>query len=353
MCESVLAWALAHPGTEVRRLLPPGRVVKQPPRTIEPEVNDKFSAKEYPIPEKYLARLPGARLVSDLGLMVLPDGSFAAESIYGRSHLEAAPGYRAPLPAHPVQMAGDYYSLVIEYALDGNYYHWLHDVVLRLFGILEHLPSDMRFIVPPNLRPFQLESLALIGVGPQRLYPYDGTQAWELEHLYFSPPTVGSGGDSPAADAWLRALALQTYGIVPGPPHRRIYVSRRNARYRRILNEAEVEAYLAEHGFEAHLLENYSFREQVALFAEAEMVFAGHGAGHTNMIFAPPGLTVIDVFEPSEFNKCYWNMSEAVGHHYWYMCGETRANESGYAGDIIVPAAKLAEIVTRALAQRG
>jgi len=350
VCESILEWALAHPGCEIQRLIPAARVHKSAPRTIESTLADKFSGPlEYPIPEKYLARLPGARLVGDEGLVVLPDGRFAAEAIYGADHLSEAPSFQQPLSPRETWRAGNYYSLLIKYALDGNYYHWLHDVILRLYGVVERLPPDTRYIAPPGLRPFQYETLALVGITPEQLCEFDGSDVWRLENLYFSPPTVVSGGDSPAADAWLRDLALTKYHIALGPARRRIYVSRRAARHRRIVNEPEVESFLAGRDFEIHHPERYEFRDQVALFAEAEVVVGAHGAGHTNMFFAPRGLIMIDIVEASGANKCFWNMSSALGHDYWYICGDMVKNPTSYAEDLRVSVAKLATVLDRAL----
>src|SRR3954468_24232933 len=82
MCYSVFQWAVDHPGTEVQRLIPAARGRLPAPNTLEATVPDELSEKwaEYAIPEKYLARVPDARL-HHRGLVVLPDGSIAVESV--------------------------------------------------------------------------------------------------------------------------------------------------------------------------------------------------------------------------------------------------------------------------------
>ena len=347
VCESVLQWALSHPDADVQRLHAATTIRRHSPRALDhPAAQQFFSSfpPEYVLPEQYLARLPGAFLVGDVGLVVLPDGSFSAESIYDRSNLLDASAYRTPLPANPRFERGDFYTLLIKFAQGQNYYHWLHDVVLRLYDIVDRLPPTARFVVPPHRLPFQDEYLSIAGINAERLWEFDGGVV-QLENLYFSPPSALTGTDSPAAEIWFRDRVLSTYGIALGPAYRRVYITRRNARYRRIVNECEVETLLQEFGFETHELESYSVRDQVALFAEAEMVVSAHGAGLTNILFSPPSLRVIDIFEGSLFAKCFWGMSTALGHHYWPLVGDTVPNGHS-ASDIRVSIPMLRQIVS-------
>jgi capsular polysaccharide biosynthesis protein len=348
VCESVLQWALSHPDADVQRLHEAATIRRHSPRALDHLAAQQFFSSfppEYVLPEQYLARLPGAFLVGDVGLVVLPDGSFSAESIYDRSHLLDASAYRTPLPAHPRFERGDFYSLLIKFAQGQNYYHWLHDVVLRLHDIVDRLPLTTRFVVPSHRLPFQDEFLSIAGVNAQRLWEFDGGIV-QFENLYFSPPSALPGTDSPAAEIWFRDRALSIYGISLGPACRRVYITRRNARYHRIVNEREVETLLQEFGFETHELEKYSVRDQIALFAEAEAVVAAHGAGLTNILFSPPGLRVIDIFEGSFFNKCFWGISTAVGHHYWPLVGDTVTNNGHSLPDIRVSIPSLRQVVS-------
>jgi capsular polysaccharide biosynthesis protein len=304
--------------------------------------------RSYLVPEKYIARVPGGRLVAGEGLLVLPDGSFSVESIYERRHLLEAPAFQRRLPRNETFYPGNYFSLLIKFVAGSNYYHWIHDVVLRLHEVIERLPGDTRFVVPPRPRPFQDEALALIGVSPDRLCELGDGGVARFENLYFSPPSAPTGVDSPEAELWFRERALHAYGIALGPPSRRIYISRRGASYRRIANEPEVEVLLRDLGFEIHELEQYSLRDQVALFAEAEVVVSAHGAGLTNMLFSPPGLVVVDIFESTRFNKCFWSMSTALGHRYWYLVGDTVPSGTTYAGDIQVSLGAFRDVVSAA-----
>ncbi len=358
VCESVLDWAVEHPTTRYWRLAPPERVAKQPPHTIEPQAHWRFMQfPEIPVAERYLVELEGARLEvpgsgrdpSTCPRVVLPDGYVSSESTSGyvKRCLPNPPDLARP-------MEGDYFSLMSPFGSFGNYYHWLQDVLVSLYGVFPHLPSGTRFIVAPDLRPFHLESLAMVGVAPEQLVTFDprneehATRAWRLERLWYSPGPIGACA-SPGALAWLHSAGLALLDSAPRPAHRLLYISRRQALYRRAVNEDEVITYLADHGFEFHTLEDYSLREQIALFAEAKVVIGPHGAGHTNMIFSPRGLVVVDILN-SDVNKCFHNMCLTLGHEYWYMLGDDVPGPSNYTDDIFVPLDKLARVTSLALA---
>lgn len=349
ICESLMDWATDNQ-LAIQRLQPATEVSRTPVTTDDPMLDAYFRqyATSYDVPAKYLVRLPGAMLTGADGLVVLPDGRFAAESIYDATHLVGHPAYRTPSRRRMIDKPGEYYSLVIEYATEGNYYHWVHDAILRLHGILEHLPPETQFVVPTGLTRNQAALLHLVGVDPERVVEFDGAQSWRLESLWFSPTSSGSGVDSPAADRWLRDTALDAYSITPAGADRKIYISRKRAEYRRIVNESDVVDLLTDRGFEVHHPEAYTIRDQVALFAEAAVVVAAHGAGFTNILFAPPGLTVVEIFEPSRLSKCYWSMCAALDHQYWCMCGSSAPSDTSYAENIWVPLNRLESILQQA-----
>src|SRR5690606_30195157 len=76
---------------------------------------------------------------------------------------------------------------------------------------------------------------------------------------------------------------------------KRLYVSRKGLQWRNVLNEAEVLEVLAPLGFESVALDGLSVLEQAALFRDAEMVIAPHGAALANLVFASPGAKVVEI----------------------------------------------------------
>jgi capsular polysaccharide biosynthesis protein len=344
VCENLQGWAAARPDTDCRILVSARRFTRELPETIESVVDrqyiDRQVAKQ---DEKYLVRISQPKIVGQDGLVILPDGAYSSESVYTRSVLERAPDYYAPKRRPTVAKSGNYFSLLVIWSKSLNYYHWLHDTVERLFRVQPHLPEDIRYIVPLNLQPIHLETLRLVGIREDQLSPFDGEEVWQLERLYFSNCTTHSGHDWREADEWLRDGILEAYQIDPKGPTRRLFLSRRLASSRRVINEPLVEEYLEQFGFETCMPEALTFREQVELFSQAQVVVSIHGAGLTNILFAPAGLIVVDMIPPSKMENAYlfWTMSVELRHRYWYFAAEDVAG----GRDAYVPIEKLAKTI--------
>ncbi len=63
--------------------------------------------------------------------------------------------------------------------------------------------------------------------------------------------------------------------------------------------------------------------DQALLFQQAGMVVAPHGAGLANMVFAPPGLRVIELLPDGVMNWCYRHLAAACGHDYDCVIGRS------------------------------
>ncbi|MCP4121019.1 MAG: glycosyltransferase family 61 protein, partial [Bacteroidetes bacterium] len=75
----------------------------------------------------------------------------------------------------------------------------------------------------------------------------------------------------------------------------KIYISRKNAKRRRFINNDDVEQLVAKLGFEIINMEDYSFFEQVALLKNAKFVIGLHGAGLTNINFMQQDSSVLEL----------------------------------------------------------
>jgi len=79
-----------------------------------------------------------------------------------------------------------------------------------------------------------------------------------------------------------------------------------------VRNEAAVRDLLAAYGFQDVDPGHLSVAEQIATFAQAELIVATHGAGLTNIVFASPGARVIELFPAGYLLPDYWWLASVV-----------------------------------------
>ncbi|PHK92858.1 hypothetical protein CR162_21755 [Pseudoroseomonas rhizosphaerae] len=91
------------------------------------------------------------------------------------------------------------------------------------------------------------------------------------------------------------ALRRHSSSLV-APLPRRFSISRKNAQYRRILNEEKVNSVLQKFDYSIMQMEKIDFWGQVAHFAAAEKIIGLHGAGCANIVFTQNKPVFIEIF---------------------------------------------------------
>jgi capsular polysaccharide biosynthesis protein len=151
----------------------------------------------------------------------------------------------------------------------------------------------------------------------------------------------------------LREKVLSSVGKMDHERHPRIYISRDKGR--RMLNENELIPGLRDRGFQILRLEDYSVREQIHLFAHAEIVVGPHGAGHANILWSRPGTKLFEVFHPAWKHPCYSILSSLVGIEYHYMMSGAaccrgsinRFSRSGISQNVFAPSHDFFKVVDK------
>ena len=205
----------------------------------------------------------------------------------------------------------------------GNYYHWLMDSLprlqlLRAVGLLESV--DYYLIYNKNHR-FAVEMLTALGIRPEQIIDVETHPHVQAQRLLVTTPVRGTGNHAPDwACHFLRDMFL------PAPPVARtfspyVYISRRDAQMRQVLNEAAVEEVLQEFGFATYTLSDLSFAEKRALFSNARLVVSPIGAGLANLVFAPPGTPVLELMPRDFVMPEHMDIAARVGLPYhWMIC---------------------------------
>lgn len=210
---------------------------------------------------------------------------------------------------------------VIAQRTSGAYFHWMLDVlptlhILRQCGI----EADKYVIHGKRTAAFHYETLAALGISRSRVIESDDLLHLQAGRLVI--PKLQRELRPKWATDYLRRSLMTGKGFVSRRPGRRLYISRANAGKRRLLNEAEIMPLLKRYGFQSVQLELLPFERQVELFASAQAIAGPHGSGFTNMVFSPPGTTVIELFSPLYIHTFFPILSSILGHRHYYLVGE-------------------------------
>jgi len=213
----------------------------------------------------------------------------------------------------PLAVAGDKYSGTM------NLSHFLLDQLTKLAVYKKYLGDIPRFVLPDD-HPYYRSVLSIAGLAERAYIPQQKRFSIRSERLLIAsnvepdlrhPAHLGAGW---ALD-FLREL------LPTGPPEgsradRKIFISRADARARKIINQAEIEAILSRRGYDIVVLGEMTARQQRRVFGEASHVVGVHGAGLTNVLFCAPGTRVLEILPALCAAPSYWVLSTQIGHRY-------------------------------------
>jgi len=258
---------------------------------------------------------------------------------------------RLHLP-EPRRLTGRTLYLVTPEATD-NFHHWLIDLLPRL-GLVQRSGYELsafdHVIVNHANRAYQLATLSHLGIPPDKIILATKDLFLRCDSLVV-PSLKANHQTLPAADlAFLRDAFLG--GRAPASPSRKIFLSRADAKFRRVTNEPELHPLLRDHGVELISPAALEFSQQARLFADAGLVVGPAGAAFANLVFASAPAQVVEIAPPQWLAAFHWMISARLGLEHTILLGSGPVmrgipDSSARQADITVPREKLAELLAR------
>lgn len=194
-----------------------------------------------------------------------------------------------------------------------NYSHWVTAHLPKLL-LARNAGAGDAIVLPPERMPAMDASIRALGFDPGVLPTFDVGRPLRVDELTI----IGTDRFRPEL---LRLVPEYLRLHEVGPPWRKIYVSRRRAGRRRLVNEEALWALLASVGFERVEMEALTFTDQLRLMRETAVLCGLHGAGLANLLFCPPGAHLVEIADPGFPNPNFYALAAALGHHYWILHG--------------------------------
>lgn len=315
------------------------------PFGIEEELPDPFiRQREQKGKAAFVTILPGGRVWGDSGTVVTKDGQLLEEVAYEFGKNPDENSFFSAKAKGPERIKG---RVAVLSTAGGGYFHWMTGVMPRLHLIEKSgikLESIDTFIIDHGGYGFQEEAIKAFGIGASRIIESNRTSYFEAEELIVPSLAWHKHHMPPWSCNVVRKTFLDTE---VRRKDKRLLLSREDARERRISNSREVLKCLEEQGFEKIIPGEMTIKEQARAFSVAEVIVSPHGAGLTNILFAPPGTKVIEIFSPHYIEKCFWILASQLELEYGFILGEStpRIQEYGKREDIRVDINKLKKVL--------
>ena len=287
--------------------------------------------------EFYVANTGEGYVLSTTGVGMTPEGEFIAETISppeSRNHKLSVvlsrhaffdgPLFASSLVRKKIEQIGRAVptietacSLIPRYT---NYYHWTVETLPKIRAVREYekqTREHVTFLIPQNPPGWIKESLALVGVDDEE------TRHAESDLYRVSNLVVPTFPKPTWEDCrWVRETVLQQAKRkdIDVPWGSNVYISRKDARERRVLNEDAVVNTLEDYGFESYRLADQGVAGQALLFYEADAVVGAHGAGLSNLVYSN-SIEVLELFG-SKIKSNYDRLAQSAG--LTYDCLECR-----------------------------
>ena len=215
--------------------------------------------------------------------------------------------------------------LLLDFMKATTFFHWVMDGLTKVALFMELFPESKEFqvICPISRLSWQLESLEALGLSREQLLfvdqnPFFMERLWIADYVRENPQFYPNDiVDILSKKIFKNVIANST--SIETPPL--IYIKRKLASGRAIVNEQELIQSLKKFGFVDYYLEDMNFYKQVQLFYNAKVVIAPHGAGLTNLIFSKSNTKILELFG-DYLNPVFYKMSSAKGMDYFLFKGK-------------------------------
>ena len=248
--------------------------------------------------------------------------------------------------AEKVFLEGQYCILTKKHS--NNYWHYTYSS-LETVWLLEKAGFQGKYVVPDTEHGSEL--LRFLDVSPDRIISlgsFEHNRIYVFEEAFYVVPVKPFGEDLVYGSPVLLEAVAYIKKKLPADPSlpKKIYVKRIGKR--KLLGADDI---LAGYGFTTIVPEEYSVREQMKLFYNADVVFCVHGANSTNCLYMRKGAVFIEAFSSYWMNRCnlYATVTNGVAYLPVSSLETVRDNKDGVFRDFTFPESLLRMTIQNAL----
>ena len=221
-----------------------------------------------------------------------------------------------------------------------NYFHWLFDVLPRLWIFQNKVVNIQNYtlLLPEMYQNLSFVQESLEALGVSDITYLSDKAIYKIDSLLIIEHTAPTGNYRPEIIHRVRHILLDKLCSQDYPKKARVYISREKASRRKILNEEDVIEVLEKYHFSIVYFEELSLRDQVNVVRKAKNLVSNHGAGLSNMLFMKSDSNVFELRQQDDnHNNCYFSLASTVDLNYYYQtCSPDNSKTINAHSDIYV-----------------
>jgi capsular polysaccharide biosynthesis protein len=207
-----------------------------------------------------------------------------------------------------------------------NYYHFLTEEIVNIIKI-NKFDSNIPIII--NYNDKYIQDILNLFKFNNPIIKLDNDDCLKIEQCYI--PNMSISGKPSKKELSLIRDTLLEKNIINFQKMDIGIIIKRNEYERHLINFDEVYNHLINKykNIEWKIFENLNITETIKLFSKCKIIIAPHGAGLTNMLFAPNGCSIIELMPYSDPNECYFHLSNMLDHEYNCIVVEDSGKNNG------------------------
>ena len=274
--------------------------------------------------QPYLAVLEDVHLCGNAMVGLMNNDVVLDTAYYGRIDLweRNSPYFESAMAAMAVEPIEIDLAMSFVGVWSHNYFHWILDHLPKLEAIdlyRQETGENPTLLIATRPPGFIEDAITQLPYNWQRIaHPH-----YIINRLLVATTRRKKGVMYPDALRYLENM-FHVEHLYTSPS---IYISRRLARNRNVLNEDDLDEYLLHRGFQILTTERMSFFDQVGRMKKAKNLVSPHGAGLANMVWGKQ-MNVIELVQPEYTNPCLWLVGAVKGNNYGYVIGDAEKGEN-------------------------
>jgi hypothetical protein len=291
------------------------------PKGIEDIPHQSFNTEYYgEFSKEFVALIPGGRIWGSHGSVISPNNKLLWDvSMEWNGEIPSNHSIFMQEKMPDIQYLNETVAVVSFVGCPG-FYHWMMDLLPRFHLLKKSGYKIDKYVVNNMTSPVHLESLLALGIPKEKIIETHEGLHLKAKNVVVTSIPHRTGYPKWATDFLNKNLFHSNKNKKYSKrTYERVFISREDAQFRNVINETEVLEFLSQYNFKKVTLSTKTLEEQAAIFREAKIVVAPHGAGLSNLVFSRSNTKVIEFYSEQYVAPVFWLISNHRGQDYYSL----------------------------------